>query len=647
MKHIISIGIDNANGLTPLGAAVQGAKDFEKWGKAQGYTTALFIDESKKVSQSAIFDEINSIVDAKTCETLIIFFSGHGILKSPSQEIWLLSDAKNNPNESINLTGSIDNARTSGIPYVVFISDACRILPNEVQFTGNGSVIFPISDDTNEDCTIDVLYATRPGNPALEQNSTSNAKKFGLFTQTLLEVLAGDYPELIKAKNSEDSLVKFYDYESLNADKNYKNLPNGSWHINTINSEASIKSIVAKKARDISISLKQNPDIRIQYQNPKPSLAEFDDQTAKKLMIDAKNQIMDSTDSIETDKSAMGSISRDKNILIAAKSPIINKASPNKIILHGVQKQLDGKFASAETHNKSFKSILQDIDDIPNSLNVYKVKSNLIKNSEIIYDSKGRQSFETQTGFTIVGTTIKEVITHGDCQIFLENNHQQIRIHPNEDAHSALVVLKNGNSIPVAILEGYIGTLVFDKNQLLTINYTPSRNSYKYQDFEKNENKINFVRAFVASAANEGFDYSKTFNNEFDKNGEMNFNNAGSFLRQEKSLDPSLGLYAVYAYRQAGKTKDLQSVYKYMMYDTEKIIFDIAMLAGMLENTTQKTAPFCPMISLGWAYLQKFEKYIHPEVLEASNHLLPSLWTTFDKKGTKILTKLFNQKQIL
>ena len=124
MKHILSIGINNTNGLTILGAAVSGAQDFDKWGKSQGYSTTLLTDETKPISQSQIFDEINKIVTARNCETLIVFFSGHGILKSPSQEVWLLSNAKNNPNESINLTGSIDNARTTGLPYIVFICDA-------------------------------------------------------------------------------------------------------------------------------------------------------------------------------------------------------------------------------------------------------------------------------------------------------------------------------------------------------------------------------------------------------------------------------------------------------------------------------------------------------------------------------------------
>ncbi len=608
MKHIISIGIDKATGLTPLGAAVSGAKEFALWGQSQGYTTDVFVDETNRITQSDIFDRIGEIVDSKTCEQLIVFFSGHGILKSPSQEIWLLSNAKNNPNESINLTGSIDNARTSGIPYIVFISDACRVLPNELQFTGNGSVIFPIIDDTDQDCAIDILYATRPGNPALEQNSQTNAKRFGLFTEALIEVLNGKYPELIKANPRGDDLIKYYSIDKLLTNRNYKSLSNGNWHINSINSESSIKSIVAKKARDISITLKQNPDIRIQYQNPKPSLAEFDDNNAK-------------------------------DILLSSEELIKQKVSAERTIINGIQDKLNIGLSQFETNNKSFKSILQDMEEIP--MDVYNTKSTLIQNSEVIFDSKGKSSFETQTGFTIIGTSIKDVLTNSVKDVFSENNKIHIRIYPNLNAKTALIILKNGYSIPIAIIEGYIGTLVFKKNQLLTINYTPSRNSYKFHFFEQNENRIGFVRSFVASAANEGFDYSQTFNNEFTSDGHVNYSNAGSYLRQEKSIDPSLGLYAVYAFRQEGKIKDIKSVYRFMAEESDNMIFDIAMLANNLSRERERLAPFCPMIAIGWAYRHHFDEFLNPEIREASNFLVPSLWTTFDKKGTEIIRKYF------
>jgi hypothetical protein len=615
MKHIISIGINNTDGLQPLAAAVSGAKDFANWGQSQGYSITLFTDEGGGiVNEYQIFAEIKRIIDTKTCEKLIVFFSGHGILKGPSQEVWLLSDARNNPNASINLTGSIYNASTSGIPYVVFISDACRVLPNELEFTGIGSLIFPISNDTGQDCYIDLLYATRPGSPALEVASTKGAKRVGLFTETIVEVLNGRYPELIKEQTG-NSLNSYYDLQKLVEDPSYKKMDSGRWFINTINSEQSIKSIVADKARKIKITLSQNPEIKLQHQNPKPNLSEFDDEKAK-------------------------------NILLFAQNTIKGKTSTDKIILDGVHENLKNGLHTYDVENNSFKSILNSLDSIPTNINMYNLKSNLVKKAEIIFDAKGKQSFETQTGFTVIGATIKEVLMNCDFEILDQHNKLHIRVFNNNDTYSALIILKNGQSIPVAVLQGYVGTLVFEKNSLLTINYTPSENSHKYYDFKKYESNINFVRAFVAGAANEGFNYSKVFQNDFGKDGNINYSNAGSYLRQGKSLDPSLGLYAVYAYIQEGRTKEIKSVYNSMRNEPDNIIFDVSMLADMISYDYNKTASFCPMISLGWAYLQKFQDFVPPLVLEASKSLVPNLWTTFDKRGTEIIKELFNEKRI-
>jgi|25_taG_2_1085351.scaffolds.fasta_scaffold87788_1 predicted NAD/FAD-binding protein len=89
MKHVISIGINNVSGLIPLNAAASGAKEFADWATSQGYKTTVFTDEGNiPVSQAAIFATIMNIINDKNCEKLVIFFSGHGILKSPSQEIW-------------------------------------------------------------------------------------------------------------------------------------------------------------------------------------------------------------------------------------------------------------------------------------------------------------------------------------------------------------------------------------------------------------------------------------------------------------------------------------------------------------------------------------------------------------------------------
>ncbi len=126
-RAAVCIGVNRAGKMTQLQAAVKGAKDFESWAKRQGCSTKLLVDEKNvSVTLNSIFQAVSEFVDAGTYDALIIYFSGHGILTAPGTEYWLLSQSPQNPNEAVNLLRSVEDARNSGIPHIVFISDACR-----------------------------------------------------------------------------------------------------------------------------------------------------------------------------------------------------------------------------------------------------------------------------------------------------------------------------------------------------------------------------------------------------------------------------------------------------------------------------------------------------------------------------------------
>ncbi|WP_333577701.1 hypothetical protein [Sphingobacterium sp.] len=185
--------------------------------------------------------------------------------------------------------------------------------------------------------------------------------------------------------------------------------------------------------------------------------------------------------------------------------------------------------------------------------------------------------------------------------------------------------------------------LIFKDGYLFTVNYTPVKsNSFNYSQFQEKKEMIIQKRNLVAIAANNGFNYEDTFKKiDF---GKLSYDDAGSFLRYGKALDPSLGLYAAYAFRETGNFDKIRSVYDYMILDNPVVPFDVAMLAGKLDETS--TASFCPVMSSGWAYRDLYEKFINKEILEATKYLEPGLWTTFSVKGTELLINLINDNHI-
>jgi hypothetical protein len=251
-----------------------------------------------------------------------------------------------------------------------------------------------------------------------------------------------------------------------------------------------------------------------------------------------------------------------------------------------------------------------------------------------LLSAKGRESFETRTGFTIVGTNVRRAIAYNrDIDIFVENGANQVRVHGDNDAKaskSLLLEFESGSGTIVAILSGFIGTIVVEDERVVNVNYIPSRGAKFYQGYLDEIDQIERIRAYIAIAAREGI---------FDVKPDSAIDTA-NYLRQYKSLDPTLGIYAAYAYSQVGAIHSVRSVHSYMA-ENGPVPFDVTLLARLFPDdgniNSGNVAPFCPMLTQGWALLGPYLPRLQAEIQEARRHLVPSLWTTLQPKGLNLL----------
>ena len=211
-KAAIVIGVNKTGGLTPLKAAVSGAREFAEWIKGEGFDVHLFVDEPEpvKVRVSEIFDTTKSLIDTGVLEQIVVYFSGHGFMHNYS-EFWMLSGAPDNPAEAICVRENIELAKESGTNNVVFISDACRSVPQNFRASNvKGSWIFPnlrVSQGTRP--KIDKFYATLPSDPALEMKIDENAmESAGVFTYCFLQAFKEPYPDMIRQIESEGRKIQ-------------------------------------------------------------------------------------------------------------------------------------------------------------------------------------------------------------------------------------------------------------------------------------------------------------------------------------------------------------------------------------------------------------------------------------------------------
>jgi hypothetical protein len=220
-----------------------------------------------------------------------------------------------------------------------------------------------------------------------------------------------------------------------------------------------------------------------------------------------------------------------------------------------------------------------------------------------------------------------------------------VRLHPGEpgvcgQGYVSSVVLRfaDGSGTVLAGLEDYIGTVAVDQGRVVNVSYVPSINSKLWGDYQTERPRLEKFRAIVATAARYGvFRVDKE--------------NAGSVadqIRYMKCIDPTLGVYAAYAYAEVGMSDKVLSVMSYMEGGLNTRLFDVALLAGTLGGGRPhpEVVPFCPMLSQGWNLLRVKGAAIPAAIEATADHLLPALWTTFDAAGMDLIFRAIDRREI-
>jgi hypothetical protein len=579
-RAAVVIGVDKAGDLPMLRAAASGARQVEALLKAEGYDVTALVDDVTPVTVDRIFAAIDSYVRNGTVEQLIVYFAGHG-LAAEYVEYWLLSDATRNPNQSVSLRESVQLARVySGIPNVVFISDACRSTPRSLGLSAiRGGIIFPTSGSV-QPSDVDQFLATLVGDPAWEvamQDSTSNYA--GIYTTTLISAFA-EAPTDIVSKVAGLDVVP---------NKRLKRF---------------LEREVPLRAQRINIQLNQRPDAQV--------TSDDDIYIAKAAKI--------------TQAASIGTATGLRHVAAAN----LNDVGLRGIVQVGPRK--DSEIAA-------YRKATRDLDDKTGfSTAQFEVASQMRE-----VEAFARQmpsSFET--GFLVSGQPVRVafLILDGLPRPFERLYDQAVAAKlPPRRAASALIQFEDGSSTVVAALHGFVGNIVVARNGVINVSYVPRHGGY-------DSKRLNDLHSSVATAARFG-----VFRIEREESGPKNTGaRLADTVRMMKAVDPTLGLYAAYAYSEAGEQRGVASVRSIMRSDLGFDLFDTAMLSGALEKkeaALRTCAPFCPMLAQGWALLRVNNVVLPKEIEACRDHLLPSLWTTLSPKGTELLLSALRSRRLL
>lgn len=280
----------------------------------------------------------------------------------------------------------------------------------------------------------------------------------------------------------------------------------------------------------------------------------------------------------------------------------------------------------------------------PGKIDLLATQTGFVTARNMILKASAPSSFETQTGFAVSGARLARAVANPSImrtELLPPRDGPQepalVRVAlSGKPAGSVALQFADGSGTVIAALNGYIGTVVVDGEGVSNVTYVPSRNTSRWSPSAET---LKDLHAVVATTARFGV---------FRIEGETRIirdrraKQLADRIQILNRIDPTLGLYAAYAFADADLTDHVDSLRARMRDDLQTNLFDVAMLSGRLSERRPNVfdggvVPFCPMLSPGWGLLRVRGVRLPPEVNEARVHLRAALWTTFNPKGMDIV----------
>lgn len=585
MRAAVVIGVDAVGGGLPrLQAAASGAEEVAEWLRRSDYQVTLFTDKEAPVERSQVFAAVAGLVDAGTVERLVIYFAGHGFLKGPVEEFWLLSGAPADASEAVNVVSSGNMARYRGIPEIIFISDACRVAPISGVHSGiAGASIFPNLAPSRRTAEIDYFYATRPGDPAFERSGTEAEAAHGLFTQELLKAHI-DAPE--------KALLRIGNRQYVSND----------WL------RGVLEDRVNERAEGISLKLTQSPDVQVQIRQGCIALNE---ESSGELGGQQRGPG-------EGPTTGWGGFLKINGV----RPPVFRHVSRGR----ESRPPVVGSTRAADSRaGMSFGRARESLP--PKHLIVREAATDTEQFQErrriISSTSWRRVPFHGQgydSSLKCMGDAFEEIIPSPGLEftnrIAPDVGAAFFELHGQ--ASQVAVRFTDGTGMLLPVLRDFGCEVVRHEGRTLAVTYSW---------LPYIEDGVMELRAEVLAAATLGL-----LDTTQDAASQL-----AHRLRRLKRFDPMLGLVSALAYVLAGDPRGAASVRKYMRHDLGVDLFDAWLLGGGGDGPVP-LLPTLPLLSQSWSLLDIFGAQV-PEALRRIERV-PGFWTVFEKSGMDEIAQL-------
>jgi Caspase domain len=200
-------------------------------------------------------------------------------------------------------------------------------------------------------------------------------------------------------------------------------------------------------------------------------------------------------------------------------------------------------------------------------------------------------------------------------------------------AESVLLRFQNGFGAVLPAIPGFVATVTVDNGTILSVSWKRPNEPESVQ--------IQELRAIIASLSRRG-----AFQLDVRSTGPESAELLARRIRDEKTTDPSMAIYAAYAFYDLNLTEKISRMAEFLTARIPVNFFDFALLTRTLRSEDRLgnpfvRRPFFPLLSRGWPLLERGDL---PQGLGALlEHTVESQWTLFDKEGLDLIEDAVQQ----
>jgi len=253
----------------------------------------------------------------------------------------------------------------------------------------------------------------------------------------------------------------------------------------------------------------------------------------------------------------------------------------------------------------------------------------------------GPDHFESGCGIKVRGARIADFFAPRARAQLLGGGGDILRVDkPEPPAVSVLLRFERDMAAVIPVIPGFLAALTFDGDELADVAYEPSSNSDRWKFYQDRAVEVRALRAVAASSSLNGhFRLDETGAEEVARR-----------MQYAKSIDPTLAIYAAYAYHDLQFNERIRDMSGYLRGDIGATFFDLELLGRKLIDKAiglkDAVVPFVPLLSQGWALLKAHRARLHAKLDGIEGTLRDSLWSLFDAAGWEKLRRAMETREV-